>query len=64
MLLLFSAFSTQGAIAQLVARLNGIEKVTGSNPVSSINPLPVLANLPYRCAPKAGRCQCAQNAHS
>ena len=38
MLLLFSAFSTLGAIAQLVARLNGIEKVTGSNPVSSINP--------------------------
>ena len=29
-------YGRRGAIAQLVARLNGIEKVSGSNPLSSI----------------------------
>jgi hypothetical protein len=64
MLLLFSACSTSGAMAQLVARLNGIEKVTGSSPVSSINLLPVSATLPCLCVPKGDRYQYAQSAHN
>ena len=34
-----------GAIAQLVARLNGIEKVSGSNPLSSIQRFSFLESL-------------------
>ena len=39
MVYIYFNFRLHGAVAQLGARLNGIQKVVGSNPISSIFPL-------------------------
>jgi hypothetical protein len=38
MVYIYFNFRLYGAVAQLGARLNGIQKVVGSNPISSIFP--------------------------
>ena len=38
MVYIYLNFRLHGAVAQLGARLNGIQKVVGSNPISSIFP--------------------------
>jgi hypothetical protein len=42
-----------GAVAQLGARLDGIEEVVGSNPIGSTNfTIFLLSTLPLRCNPQ------------